>query len=142
MNTQLKIALLTIAIVGFTCPSQAQIKVTPQDGTVYPTRTCYVIFDDGTQHSCNGLGVTVGDYSVNYHFAIYDYSQQELSPLVTVTFGVPKDDLSSVFGVFIYTADGLTLSVPATGRCQRMPQEIICNAVTSYGDKFLGRATN
>jgi hypothetical protein len=47
MNTQLKIALLTIAIVGFTCPSQAQIKVTPQDGTVYPTRTCYVIFDEG-----------------------------------------------------------------------------------------------
>lgn len=142
MNAHSTIALLTIAILGFSHPAQGQITIIPQDGTVYPTQTCYVIFDDGTQDSCNGLGITVGNFSVNYHFAIYDYSQQELSPLVAVAFGVPKENLSSVFGIFLYTAEGLTLSLPATGRCQRTPQEITCHAVTSYGEKFVGRATH
>ncbi|WP_107667104.1 hypothetical protein [Cyanothece sp. BG0011] len=141
MNTQSTITLLMIAIVGFSHPSQAQITIKPQEGDVYQTRTCYVIFDDGTQNFCNGLGVTVGDSSVNYHFAIYDYSQPNLSLLVTLTFGVPKKDISSVFGVFLYTAEGPTLTLPATGFCQITSQEITCNAVTSYSDKFIGRAT-
>ncbi|MEA5511816.1 hypothetical protein VB715_18755 [Crocosphaera sp. UHCC 0190] len=141
MNTQSTIALLTIAILGFSHPSQAQMTITPQEGDVYPTRTCYVIFDDGVRHPCNGLGVTSGNSSVNYHFAVYDYSQPELSPLVAVAFVVPKNNLSSVVGVSMYTAEGLTLSLPATGLCQITSQEITCNAVTSYGDKFAGYAT-